>query len=181
MGVFAGQFLALCIASHHSGLIDCISADSKSCGDDIFTRRMRKPVEKTHLDEVLHAADPEILSRSVELLDDPNLLKGVESLARAILRANNNIPVPVQQQLGLIVRFLFSCLIDADRSDTADFEHRRAKIFRQRGNYTAWRTLADRLESHLASLEPRLPIDELRRDISEQCRDAAQDPKASSH
>jgi hypothetical protein len=56
--------LALCIASHHSGLIDCISADSGKYGVDMFTRRMNKAGEKTHLEEVIRAA---ILARTEEL------------------------------------------------------------------------------------------------------------------
>ncbi|HEV8538204.1 MAG TPA: CRISPR-associated endonuclease Cas3'', partial [Bacteroidota bacterium] len=46
-GIIAGQILALTIASHHSGLIDCLSPD----GRDIFTRRIEKAREKTHADE----------------------------------------------------------------------------------------------------------------------------------
>ncbi|HWH80679.1 MAG TPA: CRISPR-associated endonuclease Cas3'', partial [Burkholderiaceae bacterium] len=47
----AAQIIALCIASHHSGLIDCIAADEARFGEDGFTKRMNKPAEKTHLDE----------------------------------------------------------------------------------------------------------------------------------
>jgi CRISPR-associated endonuclease/helicase Cas3 len=43
----AGQILALCIASHHSGLIDCISSASASFGEDTFTKRLRRSGERT--------------------------------------------------------------------------------------------------------------------------------------
>lgn len=71
------------------------------------------------------------------------------------------------------MRFLFSCLIDADRIDTADFEHRRAKGFRPSGEYVTWSILVDRLDLHLSKLKPLHPIDGLRRDISDHCLDAA--------
>ena len=38
----AAQVLALCIASHHSGLIDCIGGDGGNFGQAIFPRRMSK-------------------------------------------------------------------------------------------------------------------------------------------
>ena len=46
LGHIVGQILALCIASHHSGLINCLTADSTSTGEDAFTKRTSKA--KTH-------------------------------------------------------------------------------------------------------------------------------------
>jgi CRISPR-associated endonuclease/helicase Cas3 len=43
------QFLCLCLASHHSGLIDCISPD----GADTYSKRMNKITERTHVDQAL--------------------------------------------------------------------------------------------------------------------------------
>lgn len=60
-GLIVGQILSLCIASHHSGLIDCLSSDTNSLGEDIFGRRMSKINERTHLEEVLIKADASIL------------------------------------------------------------------------------------------------------------------------
>ena len=48
----AAQVLALCVASHHSGLIDCIGGGASNFGQAIFPRRMSKAQDKTHLDEV---------------------------------------------------------------------------------------------------------------------------------
>ena len=41
--------LALCVASHHSGLIDCIAPD----GMDVLTRRLNKDSALSHRDEAL--------------------------------------------------------------------------------------------------------------------------------
>ncbi|MBV9084192.1 MAG: CRISPR-associated endonuclease Cas3'', partial [Acidobacteriaceae bacterium] len=114
VGLYAGQMLALCIASHHSGLIDCLSGAAANFGEDIFTRRMQKAVAKTHLDEVIQVADAGVLARAAELLGDPRLPDCIKLLASRIVAANRNRTIPMQQQLGLMVRFLFSCLIDAD-------------------------------------------------------------------
>jgi len=68
---------------------------------------------------------------------------------------------------------LFSCLIDADRTDSADFGEPEKRQLRQRGKYPAWSVLIARLEAKLASFEHRSPMDELRREISEKCREMA--------
>ena len=53
LGQIAGQILALCIASHHSGVIDCLTSDPSSSGEDAFTRRMGKSKVKAHLKAVI--------------------------------------------------------------------------------------------------------------------------------
>ena len=167
------QILSLCIASHHSGLIDCLNVE----GDDNFTRRMNKEAQKTHLDEVGKVADPEILKRANEILNSPELISELKCIVSRIFAKN---PEQYrarrrngQLQIGFAVRFLFSCLIDADRIDTADFEHKRVQQYRLNGNYAAWHVLIERLEGKLAAMLPTRSIDFLRRDISQHCLDAA--------
>ena len=46
-GSVAAQILSLCLASHHSGMIDCLSPE----GEDKFNKRMSKSDDKTHLSE----------------------------------------------------------------------------------------------------------------------------------
>jgi CRISPR-associated endonuclease/helicase Cas3 len=179
MARVAAQVAALCIASHHSGLIDCIAADEARFGEDGFSKRMDKAGEKTHLDEARSAADPAVLARCAALLADPGLVDELTCVLREVANKNQGVgagPQATFQQLGLVVRFLFSCLIDADRTDTANFEHPRDARFRPSGAYTDWPTLRQRLEQHLASMPLRRAIDSLRRDISDHCLQAAKRP-----
>ena len=177
----AAQIVALCVASHHSGLIDCIAADEARFGEDGFTKRMNKPAEKTHLDEAQRAAGQDILTRCTELLGDPGLASDLAGLLRGIGQRNRSAkgtgPQVTFQQFGLAVRFLFSCLIDADRIDTADFEDPRTARFRPTGEYTEWHVLIDRFERHLGAMPLSRPIDSLRREISSHCQQAASRPK----
>ncbi len=166
------QILSLCIASHHSGLIDCLNAD----GEDIFGRRLNKAKEKTHLDEAREFADAHILVRGSQLLTAQSLVAGIRDLIKKILEKNQNLQIVQQHQLGLAVRFLFSCLIDADRVDTADFESIGVKRFRPNGEYVPWPVLIERLERHLMAMSNLRPIDALRRDISKHCLDASARP-----
>ena len=168
VGALMAQFFALCIASHHSGLIDCLDVT----GEDTFKKRMHKAKEKTHLDEVVGLATPAILERCAALKADPALIANFRALIDRIVKLSV-AAIPAQQQIGLAVRFLFSGLIDADRIDTADFEHKRVAQHRPRGNYVGWSTLIAREETHLEAMTPRHPIDVLRNDISAHCLAAA--------
>ncbi|WIM06013.1 MAG: CRISPR-associated helicase Cas3' [Candidatus Nitricoxidivorans perseverans] len=176
-GRIAGQVLALCVASHHSGLIDCIGAKGPAFGQDVFGGRMDKADERTHLQEAWSKVDPDIRDRIVVLLSDSKIR---EDLVGTVKRISQSLPDGVadskiieQQQVALLVRFLFSCLIDADRLDTATFEKPRANRHRPHGCYADWERLIGNLEAHLAGFEPREPIDDLRRDISRHCLSAA--------
>lgn len=178
LGLMVSQILALCIASHHSGLIDCLTADRKGIGEDIFSRRMGKEDDRTHLAEAWENLDSSLRERVCRLLADPVLITGIqEKLRRIVLavpgRTDKDKEVVAQQQIGLLVRFLFSCLIDADRLDTATFEKPKANRHRPHGKYVDWEMLISRLENHLANLPPRSPIDDLRRDIARHCLDGA--------
>lgn len=177
----AGQILALCIASHHSGMIDCLASSPGKPTEDGFSRRMCKADSSSHLREALDKADPAVLADARLLLNRPEITAGFQEWLRRVLEktpqpsaADNGASPVFQLHLGLLARALFSCLIDADRIDTADFEHPGRARRRLRGNYATWETLIDRLEQHLAILQPRHPIDALRQQISGHCKQAAE-------
>lgn len=177
-GQIAGQILALCLASHHSGMIDCLTAEPDKPTEDAFGRRMAKDDQRTHLCEALNKANVAILDRVRQISGSSTL---VDSLTGAIQRIvaleRNSSETVILQKVGLLVRYLFSCLIDADRIDSADFENPRQAKQRQLGNYQGWATLVERLERHLASLSVKHPIDHLRQRISHQCLQRASDSK----
>lgn len=177
MARLAAQFLALCTASHHSGLIDCLTSVQGKPAEDEFSRRINKADAGSHLREVLEKADPELLAEARRLLARPEVTAAFQEWLRRVLekipKPSDSSPI-FQFQLGLLARALFSCLIDADRIDTADFEHPGRARRRLRGNYPPWETLIDRLERHLEGLQPRHPIDTLRQQISDHCREAAE-------
>lgn len=163
-GRVAAQFLTLCIASHHSGLIDCLTPD----GTNAFDRRTNKADERTHLAEALSKADASIRERMNQLAHDPELRKElIDAITKVAADKDHRFFI-----WGLLLRFLFSCLIDADRTNSAEFEdpHRRKK----NGEKPEWPILIDRLEQHLSRFTTTRPIDTLRKDIAKHCLDAAQ-------
>ena len=179
MGPIVGQMLSLCIASHHSGLIDCLSSDTHSFGEDRFTKRIEKPDGLTHFREAIAKMDKTIEARFRELVSNPELIDGViKSLQQiAELERKNGDEQIVRFKVGMLVRYLFSCLIDADRINSADFEKPRAAKARRHGQYIEWTHLINRLDSHLSRFSANKPIDKLRVSISQHCRDKAENEK----
>lgn len=172
MGGIAGQVLALCIASHHSGLIDCLSSNANKPVEDIFTRRAGKRDDQSHLREAMSKMDLLINKRFRELASMPSLIGGIEESIRKVARGEKD-EIIIRFKVGLLVRILFSCLIDADRVDTADFEKPAVARHRLNGQYTEWPLLIERLEKHLQGFTIRNPVDEIRRSISDHCFDGA--------
>lgn len=179
MGPIVGQMLSLCIASHHSGLIDCLSSDTHSFGEDRFTKRIEKPDGLTHFREAIAKMDKTIEARFRELVSNPELIDGViKSLQQiAELERKRGDELIVRFKVGMLVRYLFSCLIDADRINSADFEKPHAAKARRHGQYGEWVHLINRLDSHLSSFSANKPIDKLRVSISQHCRDKAENEK----
>lgn len=173
-----GQILSLCLVSHHSGLINCLTTDNSGTWDS-YSRRLSKNDNKTHREQCIKNIDKHILERINTLLADESLTKPFEEKCRNIVRAspeNNPLSTVVQFQLGLLVRFLFSALIDADRQDTADSEKPRTARHRQKGNYRSWSELIERLESEYKKFKTKNDVDEIRREVSADCLDAAKRP-----
>ncbi|MGP7734164.1 CRISPR-associated helicase Cas3' [Oceanimonas smirnovii] len=167
-GELCGQILALCVASHHSGLIDCFSMDDRP----VFIERMKKADEKVHLNECQREADQEILD-AIEQLANVDLVKELFGQLCQFINFERLSSIDYFN-LGFFTRFLFSCLIDADRLNSAEFED--PLRLEERQNNAApvpWSKAIERLESHLAGLSPRNYVDELRREISDNCKNSA--------
>lgn len=163
------RLLAICIASHHSGLIDCLNPD----GDDSLSQRLAKPDRRTRLLEAWNSLDPSVKSRAKELMEDPGLVAEVRNkiagLAASFCKGEGDIDV----QLGLLLRLLFSCLIDADRTNTANFEKPAAAVHRQEQTYEAWDKSLARLDRRLSQMNTDGPVNGIRRQISDECFRAA--------
>ncbi len=183
-----GQILSLCLVSHHSGLINCITTDNKGTWDS-YSKRLLKSSKKTHRNECAGNADKHILERVNALLIENALTKPFEDKCREILRASpekNPHSTVAQFQLGMMVRFLFSALIDADRQDTSDSERPKISRYRQQGNYCSWDILIKRFESKYKEFEKKSngdqteaerKVNEIRTSVSKSCLEAAQRPQ----
>jgi CRISPR-associated endonuclease/helicase Cas3 len=168
----ASQMLALCVASHHSGLIDSIAPD----GVDVLTRRLNKDGALSHRDEAWSQAERAIRGRLETLLNSTDVASEIDvAMSRIREKDSDEVIRPFKQ--GLLLRMLFSCLIDGDRIDTADFDKPRAASLRQHGEYVSWQELIDRLELKLAAFSNERWVDQLRCDISGHSLAASDRPK----
>lgn len=179
IGELFGQMLGLCIASHHgAGLIDCLDPDN---GEAVWRKRFNKDDALTHLAQCEQVADKSVLQQAQSLAGEA-LLKEMLTALDAIIRPmsesfnkerkHGEIRTPHKIEefyLGCFTRFLFSCLIDADRINSADFEREAQKDVRRFAEMPDWQAAIDKLEAHLAQFPVRYPIDKIRRDISDTC------------
>jgi CRISPR-associated endonuclease/helicase Cas3 len=179
------QMLALCICSHHSGLIDCLGP----AGDRTFGQRISKQEDVTYYQEAF--AEFGLGASSRQVLLSKAIREMRQRLAITIrpepsrrcdkcgLREQNacRIPNPLTWfSLGLMTRMLFSCLIDADRTDSADSE-RPANVYLRSTARPDWSKLVRFLEDKISSFSGSSRIDYIRQDVSEHCRRRATDAR----
>ena len=171
IGELFGQMLGLCIASHHGeGLIDCLDGE----GNPKWIKRFNKTDELTHLAECEQNADEVVQQKAHELAGE-NLIRSLLKAVKLILSDSTTNDKIKEFYLGCLTRFLFSCLIDADRINSSDFEREAQKEVRCLTEKPDWQSAINKLETHLASFENRYPIDEIRRRISSDCLKRAVD------
>lgn len=142
---------------------------------------MAKEDDRTHLTECLTKADPEILAQVDALLQQSLLAEMRQRLASVIGHAaegrehartraeqydqQNAIPFA----LGLLARFLLSCLLDADRINSAEFGGPPYAALRAAQAPPDWPLLRDRLEQCLTGKPRSSEIDRLRASIADAC------------
>lgn len=167
-GELCGQILALCIASHHSGLIDCLNEE----GGNNFERRIKKDSDKTHLQEAIASSDTELKQQVDNLLTTSLVSQMFSVIQQCISKPEKGKIFSIEDAftLGVFTRFLFSCLIDADRLNSAEFEHPQRKVQREKQRaYFDWQVPIERLNQKLNSFELIHPIDGIRQEISDTC------------
>ena len=173
IGELFGQMLGLCIASHHGeGLIDCLDGE----GNPKWIERFNKTDELTHLAECEQNADEVVQQKAHELAGE-NLIRNLLKALKLILSDSTTNDKIKEFYLGCLTRFLFSCLIDADRINSSDFEREAQKEVRRLTEKPDWQMAIDQVEAKLAGFQNRYPIDEIRRRISSDCLKRAVDPQ----
>jgi CRISPR-associated endonuclease/helicase Cas3 len=179
-GVVMAQFLALAIASHHSGLIDCLTPT----GEDNFGRRINKEDSATHLSEASGKLSE--IEDDIDKILTPDVVKHFVQKLQS-LKEPNDSKETIAFKLGLLARFLLSCLLDADRLNTADFEFPENSVVRSYGNYVPWDKLIKRLEKTFDEFAQAVAqtkegsqareVYQLREQVAQACLKAATKPK----
>lgn len=166
---FLAQVLSVVIMSHHSraGMKDFIDLTGKS---PFLDRLQRKD---THKQESLDKVAQEIRQEIDQLLTSPALVVEFKSRITLIKEATTE-QIPRHNAFSLLTRYLFSCLLDADRLSTINFESPKAATFRTTGQTPDWSALINSYESYVASqFTQESVIDRIRAEISDECCAAA--------
>ncbi len=169
------QIMNICLVSHHGGLIDSLDPD----GQDNYRRRISKQDKDTNFIEAKSKLSAVLLAE-IERLNGSYTRNEADIWIKKIFSADlfqgKNAGAKIREFfLGCLTRFLFSCLVDADRISSADFENQ--------GNSSArsikspeWGIAVERFENFFKTLKQNRPIDRIRMEISERCRQAAEQP-----
>lgn len=180
-GKILAQFLALAIASHHSGLIDCLKPD----GFNEFKRRIEKSYNDTNFKEARDKLR-DIEEQLDEILAQPIEKQFFAKIFERMKEPDDNSKLNLIFKQGLMARFLLSCLLEADRLNTADFEHPGNEAIRNYGKYVPWDALVERLEAKYAEYAEKtaqmppgraLEVNLLRAQVAQACLDAAEKHK----
>ena len=165
------QILALCIAGHHAGLMDCLDTD----GASDFLMAMNQSETSLHYTEAVEWFCANV--RSEEELDQLFAEAEAEITAFVRTKIQSNQGKDVSEfQLGMLTRLLLSIVVDADRWDSACFEYNVPVELPCRK--PDWAALLARFEEFQAQeLNAADEIGRIRADISDQCfRRAADAP-----
>ena len=177
-GRYLAQVLALSIASHHSGMINCMALDGKND----FQLRMDKLDRDTHFAEAMKKL-PGVIQQLDEILAQPIEQRFLKKL-QGMKDAEKDVTLPFKH--GLLARFLLSCLLEADRLNTANFEFPENEILRNYGKYHPWPVLVERLEKKFIAFELEtaqmssgraIEVNQLRGQVAQACLEAAAKPK----
>ena len=164
------ELLELVIISHHGGLIDCI-CDS----DNKLKIELNKSFEKTHLNEAESIIDKELLN-----LVNTLITEAVDSLEEHICCIFKNVSEKVGMfRVGLLARFLLSCLVDADHTDARRFEFPFNNKYENLTDRVSWCELSNRFYAKLSTFDNKTDINSLRVHISRQCSIAANRPRGA--
>lgn len=163
------QALCAALISHHSrsGILDFIDLQ----GASPFLTRIDKPDHLSHLSESLAKADAIIISKIDEAIAKWETQQEGKQRITAIHKLLGAELFPFH--MALYARFLFSCLLDADRINTIDFEDPSKSELRNLTNPPNWAALLECFEGHIKQFLSDAPINKIRTAISEECRKAA--------
>lgn len=156
----AKEILELAISKHHGGLPDCIDESGNRAFLLGFTES-DKSNEKYAYQEIKRGLNGLALDLQSNFRgsaeDIACFLKKIKSLGMS--------KDSIYFYLGLLVKLIYSRLVDADRTDAACFETQK----QYRPNTVDWQNLISRLDKSMRSFDSSSEINRIRHQINEQC------------
>ncbi len=165
--LLAAEIVAICIAGHHSGLMDNISPQ----GETSLRNRLTTDKDALHYEEVTVAFEKErVLTEN--LMD---LMCACCDELSGFVEVCKTEKLNVAFMIHMLVKSVFSCLVDSDRYNAYCFEI--GKTPEAQLPVPPWEEYAMRLEQHLSTFMIDSEIARIRHDISEKCLNASMRPR----
>ncbi len=164
------QIICLVICSHHGGLIDCIDLELR----DKFTTRMNRDDLKINYYEATNNFFEDCCEMNEIhrlFMESVQEIKNILSRIRLVYDKKHF----VKFAMAILVEFLLSCLIDADRYDTYAFMESKDLLDIENDIFKncLWTGLSEHLNKKLDDLPKISKIDLLRNEISQSCKSFA--------
>lgn len=178
---FAAQCLALCAISHHGGLTDCLNYMGennfvKAIGNSLYQANLKASLENLRIDSDLENLNKQFSDSQIQIRDEIDLF-----FQKILQQGKTYWPAEADKskrknfelfRIGLMTKMFFSCLVDADHTDTACF-HDKLRKNGELVNLPKWDELRDIVEHYLKTLPQSSPVDSERKRISDSCIQAS--------
>ena len=179
IAVGQGQLLAdilfICVASHHSGMVNVVDKE----GYRYLQNRKQKPEPDSHFQESLtNATNNDLFSHLDKKLKSATL-KEFTNVIASLLVDKSSTDKQKDFYIGFYTRMLFSCLIDADRSNSIAFEY-PSQAYLLDYSRPDWQTAIYKVEAlyegfaNKAKHSPANPINYQRNIIASTCYETGQ-------
>lgn len=190
----AAEIAAMIIASHHGGLRDYLSPDTST---PLWSRMKHYMENKQEEYQETKTVFEQEFSRDMLMALFYDAVEEIKKIRTRILSSNpSNAQDFFRFQLHLVIKFLYSCLIDADREDTRRFmegteevknviaengikENETETGGEERAHRTSWKTYEQHMNACLKEFhdkpcrtESERTIRRLREEISDTCYQA---------
>lgn len=162
-GLLLKDALSFCVTAHHNQLADGVSPDGST---DYFDKLSNTQAQQYAYEEVKEALSQED-KNELSLL----FTKAKQETEELLYRIGNTYE-PARSKnfaIGLFIKYLFSCLVDADRFDAYLFD--TGEKFNPQA--FAWAGLTDVFEQRISAFSHTREIDFIRKSVSEKCKGAA--------
>lgn len=170
------EIIAYVCCYHHGGLPDC--ENIKLRRKTALEERISK-IGDEQLDKVVKAFKEEIKIDLGQLLKD-----SAKELERVFQLMQHNMDSEIQRfNISILVKMIYSMLIDADRLDSMCFEEKREiSEFLEKCDISIWERYNKEFENYMKQLQSIIPATEqeikinlIRKEISDECFESAQD------
>lgn len=161
--LFLKEMIGFCITAHHNHISDSVSSDGSTKYFDKFLNVMDIKYSFTNIKSKITEEDKD------QLL---SLFKSAKQETENLLTKIKETYIEKKSAsfaLGMFVKYIYSCLVDADRLDAYLFEiNEEIKICN-----TNWDSLVNTFEFNISKFSNTKPIELIRKQVSDKCKAAA--------